>query len=190
MSRAMLGITVEVTRESAALSQMPSEMSASVAAFPARKRSRQEASCIVSGFPDPIGATARADENMRQSLDADASAENTLEQRQFLAAEPGADARRSANRTVIFDKQQVAGFRITPDFRHVTLAVADARKRLEPRLQRAFGFHLGAIGLLLRRGPQFQDPVEPPLAEHFAHLKDEVGRERRMGVGKARVGST
>ena len=86
MSRAMLGMIVEVTRESAALSQTPRQMSASRLTLSVERRWRQEPSVTFSDLGEAIGAAAGAGKNVRQAFDADVFSEHTLEERNLLAA--------------------------------------------------------------------------------------------------------
>src|ERR1700760_4802438 len=116
--------------------------------------------CSCLGWGYAIGTARSAGQDMGQPLDLDVLAQHAVEQRQFLAAQSGAQARCGTDRAMVLDKQPLAGLRLAPDLGHIAFGAADLRQRIEFGLQDCGLVDLRPIGLLEIGVAKFKQSVE------------------------------
>jgi len=112
---------------------------------------------------DPIGAAARASQNVVDAFDPAAVAQHRLEDRQLGAAKALAGAGGGADRAVVFDQQQAVV--VLAHLGHIALGPAQAGQPAQPRAQVGQAAHGGSIGVQTVAFAPGDQPVQAVRAE-------------------------
>ena len=135
---------------------------------------------------NPIGAAARAGDDVIGPLDRYVRSQDGSKKLQFRGADAAASLCRLADRAVVLNEQKAAGF-VRVRFRHIALGAADFGQGVDSILQVSRIGHARRIVGNLPLRPHLEQRLHGTFAEGGLHIADQIIGEIPMPVWKLRV---